>query len=170
MFLIAWHYFSDNIQLYTMQNDILLLFNGATTSLCFMMLHLNMTPIPSLIRIAILMMILIPDPRPLCHKFQSSSDNSDASDDKGFSVLAPSNDDPTEHLDPIRPAVKPKKGAKRKNVFVDDRGFPDLSDEYDTLLQNIDGGTVVRKWCHPARPLDEIVNVQYNEFKHGEKF
>lgn len=71
---------------------------------------------------------------------------------------------------PIRPAMKPKKGRKRKNVFTDDRGFPDPSDEYDTLLRNIDGGTVLRKCLHPARPLDEIdpaFNVQYNEAKHG---
>lgn len=74
---------------------------------------------------------------------------------------------------PIRPAMKPKKGRKRKNVFTDDRGFPDPSDEYDTLLRNIDGGTVLRKRLHPARPLDEIdpaFNVQYNEAKHGEQF
>jgi hypothetical protein len=88
-------------------------------------------------------------------------------------ALAPSNNAPIEHLDPIRPAVKPKKGAKRKNVFVDDRGFPDLSDEYDTLLENIDGGTVLRKQRHPARPWDEIdpaFNIQYDKSKHGEKF
>jgi hypothetical protein len=51
---------------------------------------------------------------------------------------------------PIRPAAKPPKGKRRKNVFVDDRGFPDVSDKYDTLLDNIEGRPVLRKRRHPA--------------------
>ena len=63
----------------------------------------------------------------------------------GFSALAPPA--PPTQMDPgpIRPAAKPKRGSKRKNVFTDDRGFPDQSDEFDTLLRNVDGGTVLRK-------------------------
>jgi hypothetical protein len=41
-----------------------------------------------------------------------------------------------------------------KNVFVDDRGFPDISDAYDTLLHNVNGGPVLRKLKHPPPTLD----------------
>jgi hypothetical protein len=58
-----------------------------------------------------------------------------------------------------------------KNVFADNRGFPDPSDEYDTLLHNIDGGTVLQKLRHPAPPLDKIdpcFNFTFDEALHGE--
>ena len=56
---------------------------------------------------------------------------------------------------PIRVAPKAKSRSRIKNVFIDDRGFPDQSDEFDMLLHNIDGGPVLRKLRHPAPPLDE---------------
>mgnify|MGYP006180347431 CR=1 FL=1 len=57
--------------------------------------------------------------------------------------------------DIIRVAEKGKGGRRRiKNVFADDRGFPDLTDDHDTLLHNIDGSPVLRKLKHPAPPLD----------------
>ena len=56
---------------------------------------------------------------------------------------------------PIRVAPKAKCRRRIKNVFIDDRGFPDQSDEFDVLLHNIDGGPVLRKLRHPAPPLDE---------------
>lgn len=110
--------------------------------------------------------------RPHHHHYPlyDSSSDSDSSNEDGFSALAPSL---SEDTGPIRVAAKPKKGSKRKNVFVDDRGFPDQSDEFDTLLRNVDGGTVLRKRRHPPRPLDDIdpeFNVQYDEALHGEKF
>jgi hypothetical protein len=74
---------------------------------------------------------------------------------------------------PIRPTIKPKKGRRRPNVFLDDRGFPDQSHDFDVLLHNTDGGTVLRKCRHPAPALDDIdpkFNVQYDEAKHGERF
>jgi len=74
--------------------------------------------------------------------------------------------------DPIRVAPKGKKGKKRENVFFDDRGFPDVSDEFDYLLHRTGGGRVIRKRLHPSPRLDEVdekFNVQYDEAKHGEK-
>jgi hypothetical protein len=46
---------------------------------------------------------------------------------------------------PIRVATKLKGRGQLKNVFVDDQGFPDQSDEYDTLLHNVNGGPILRK-------------------------
>ncbi len=45
-----------------------------------------------------------------------------------------------------------------QNVFLDDRGFPDKSGEYDHLLHNIDGGPVLRKLKHPALDLNAPVD------------
>jgi len=38
---------------------------------------------------------------------------------------------------------------------MDDRGFPDQSDDYDTLLHNADGGPILCKLKHPAPSLDD---------------
>ncbi len=51
-------------------------------------------------------------------------------------------------------AAKHKGRGWLKNVFVDDQGFPDQSDKYDTLLHNINGGPFLRKLKHPPPPLD----------------
>ena len=71
---------------------------------------------------------------------------------------------------PIRVAPKPKRRKRRPNVFLDDRGYPDQSDEFDHILHNIDGKPVLRKRKHPAPPLDAIdpeFNCQFDESKHG---
>jgi hypothetical protein len=39
-------------------------------------------------------------------------------------------------------------------VFLDDRGFPDQSNEYDHLLDSIHGGPVLRKLRHPMPDLN----------------
>ncbi len=57
--------------------------------------------------------------------------------------------------EPIRVARKIK-GRKRPNVFLDDRGFPDQSHEFDVILHNVDGGPILRRRKHPAPPLDDI--------------
>jgi hypothetical protein len=57
---------------------------------------------------------------------------------------------------PIRVAKKGKCHRRIKNVFADNRGYPNQSDEYDTLLHNIDGGPVLQKLWHPALPLNKI--------------
>jgi hypothetical protein len=66
------------------------------------------------------------------------------------------------------------KGSRRriKNVFADDRGFPDLTDDHDALLHNIGGGTVLRKLRHPAPSLDEddpSFTFTFDESLHGER-
>ncbi len=55
---------------------------------------------------------------------------------------------------PIRVAPKPKSKSNKKarNVFYDDRGYPDESDEYDSLLHNIDGGVILQKRSFPHPP------------------
>jgi hypothetical protein len=55
---------------------------------------------------------------------------------------------------PIWVAAKHKGRGWLKNVFVDDQGFPDQSDEYNMLLHNINGGPILRKLKHPPPPLD----------------
>ncbi len=62
---------------------------------------------------------------------------------------------------PIRVAAKQKGRGHLKNVFMDDQGFPDQSDEFDTLLHNIDGGTILRKLKHPQPPID-VPNSQFH--------
>ena len=74
--------------------------------------------------------------------------------------------------DIIHVAEKEKCRKQSRNVFTDDRGFPDLTNDYDTLLHNIDGGPVLRKLRHPALPLDETdpsFNFLFDEALHGER-
>jgi hypothetical protein len=74
---------------------------------------------------------------------------------------------------PIQVSPKPPKGKKRKNVFINDRGFPDQSDEIDTLMHSLDGGPLLRKRCHPAPAFDNIdptFNHAYDEALHGAQF
>ncbi len=58
--------------------------------------------------------------------------------------------------DIIRVAAKGKGRCRIRNVFADDRGFPDQTDEHDNHIHNIDGGPVLRKLWHPPPPIDEI--------------
>jgi hypothetical protein len=57
---------------------------------------------------------------------------------------------------PIHVAAKNKSRRRLQNVFVDDRGFPDQSDDYNTLLHNINGGPILRKSKHPPPPLEMV--------------
>jgi hypothetical protein len=43
------------------------------------------------------------------------------------------------------------------NLFLDDRGFPDQSNEYNHMLHNIDGGPILRKLRHPVPDFGEDV-------------
>ena len=66
------------------------------------------------------------------------------------------------HTDePIRLAQKPKRQKQVHNVFFDDRGFPDQSDEYDYLLHTVDGRPILRKLLHPAPALDGKIDSQF---------
>ncbi len=71
---------------------------------------------------------------------------------------------------PIRVAAKQKEHGCLKNVFMDDRGFPDQSDEFDTLLHNIDGGKILRKLKHPPPSIDvpdSPFHFTFDESIHG---
>ena len=73
---------------------------------------------------------------------------------------------------PIRVAPKVKSRKRPRNVFQDDRGYPDQSDELDHLLHDVDGGPILRKRRHLMPSLDDIdpaFNIAYDEQKHGEK-
>ncbi len=59
---------------------------------------------------------------------------------------------------PIRVAPKAKRQKRLQNVFLDNREFPDQSNEYDHLLHNIDGGPVLRKLKHPSLDLTAPVD------------
>ncbi len=73
---------------------------------------------------------------------------------------------------PIRMAVKHKGCHWLQNVFSNDRGFPNQSDEYDMLLHNIDGGLIPRKLKHPPPPLN-VANLKFlfpfDKALHGER-
>lgn len=56
---------------------------------------------------------------------------------------------------------------------MDERGFPDQSDDFDHLLHTTSGGTILRKRKHPAPPIDDIdpaFDVTYDEAIHGKQF
>ncbi len=55
---------------------------------------------------------------------------------------------------PIRVDPKPKHRKRLQNVFLDDRGFPDQSDEYNNVLHHVKGRPVMRKLKHPQPDLD----------------
>ena len=81
-------------------------------------------------------------------------------------MLTHQTDPATEPLtESILPARNEKKGRKRKNVCHDDRGFPDQSNEYDYLLQNVDSVRVLcMQQIHPMPPLDDIDPAFYSIF------
>jgi hypothetical protein len=73
---------------------------------------------------------------------------------------------------PIQVAVKNKSRNQLRNVFVDNRVFPNQSDEYNLLLHDIDGGTILRKLKHPPPPLDMVnpeFHFPFDEAIHGER-
>ena len=66
---------------------------------------------------------------------------------------------------PVQVAPKAKQRKRLQNAFLDDRGFPDQSDNYDHVLHNIDGGPILRKLKHPVPDLHAPVDPAfYSEF------
>ena len=63
--------------------------------------------------------------------------------------------------EPIRVAHKPKRQKQVHNIFYDDRGFPDQSDELNNLLQNVDGGPILCKLLYPAPDLHGPVDLRF---------
>ena len=71
--------------------------------------------------------------------------------------------------EPIR-VVNWVSGKKRQNVLYDDRSYPDQSHDFDVLLHNINGGTILQKRKHPIPPLNDIdprFFAVYDEAAHG---
>jgi hypothetical protein len=62
---------------------------------------------------------------------------------------------------PIRVAPKPKRRKHLLNMFLDDRGFPDQSNDYNHLLHGVDGGPILRKLRHPQPDLGTPLNPLY---------
>ncbi len=62
---------------------------------------------------------------------------------------------------PIRVDPKPKHCRRLQNVFLDDRGFPDQSDDYNHVLHGMDGGPILRKLWHPQPDLDAPLDPFY---------
>jgi hypothetical protein len=56
------------------------------------------------------------------------------------------------------------------NIFLDDRGFKDLSNKYDHVLHDINGGPILRKLCHPTPALyadvDPVFHAPFDPSKH----
>ncbi len=61
----------------------------------------------------------------------------------------------------IRVSPKPKRCKRLNNVFLNDRGFPDVSDDYDHVPHDIDGGPILRKLWHPKPDLTTPMNPRY---------
>jgi hypothetical protein len=62
---------------------------------------------------------------------------------------------------PIRVDPKPKRRKHLQNVFLDNRGFPDQSNDYDHVLHDVDGGPIHWKLCHPQPDLKAAINPSY---------
>jgi hypothetical protein len=62
---------------------------------------------------------------------------------------------------PIRVDPKPKCRKRLQNVFLDDIGFPDQSDNYDHVLHGVDGGPILWNLHHPQTDLEAPVNPSY---------
>jgi hypothetical protein len=70
-----------------------------------------------------------------------------------------------DKVTPVRVAPKAKQRKRLQKVFLDDRGFPDQSDDYDHVLHNIDGGPILHKLKHPVLDLNTPVEpVFFSEF------
>jgi hypothetical protein len=61
----------------------------------------------------------------------------------------------------IRVDPKPRCRKHLQNVFLDNRGFSDRSDDYNHVLHGVDGGPILWKLCHPQLDLDAPVDSMY---------
>jgi hypothetical protein len=61
----------------------------------------------------------------------------------------------------IRVQPKAKRCKRLLNVFLDDRGFLDQSDDYNILLHGIDGGPILWKLRHPQPDLNALIDPLY---------
>jgi hypothetical protein len=61
----------------------------------------------------------------------------------------------------IRVDPKPKCRKYLQNVFLDNRGFADQSDDCNHVLHGVDGGPILWRLCHPQPDLDTPVDSLY---------
>jgi hypothetical protein len=72
---------------------------------------------------------------------------------------------------PIQVALKPKCCKRSKNIFYDDCGFPDETDDYNNCLHNIDGGVILQQKKSPVPQLDVLdpeFHYDFNETSVGQ--
>jgi hypothetical protein len=62
---------------------------------------------------------------------------------------------------PIRVDPKPKCRKHLQNVFLDDKGFSDQSNDYNHVLHGMDRGPILWKLCHPQPGLYTPVDSSY---------
>ena len=62
---------------------------------------------------------------------------------------------------PIRVDPKPKRRKRLQNVFLDNRGFLDQSNDYDHVLHGVNGGPVLRKLRNPQPDLEAAIDPAY---------
>jgi hypothetical protein len=70
---------------------------------------------------------------------------------------------------PIRVSPKPKSCKRLNNVFFDNCGFPDVSDNYDHVLHDVVGGPILRKLRHPKPDLSAPMDPCYYLLSISEK-
>jgi len=92
-----------------------------------------------------------------CHFWRSSVSQQDPTSAVSHTSVSP----PGHNDAPIRVAHKPKRQKQVHNVFCDNRGFPDQSDEFDYLLHNVDGHPILCKLLHPPPALDGKVDPSF---------
>ncbi len=81
-------------------------------------------------------------------------------------MLQPSDSDPLPSFAADVPITEPTTepihvawkihGKKQSNVYLDDHGYTNQSNEFVILLHNIKGGPILHKRKHPAPPFDDI--------------
>jgi hypothetical protein len=62
---------------------------------------------------------------------------------------------------PIRVDPKSKRRKHLQNILLNDRGFPDQSNDYDHVLHGVDGGPVLRKLRNPQPDLEVAIDPAY---------
>jgi hypothetical protein len=67
----------------------------------------------------------------------------------------------TSEGSPIHIEPKPKCHKCLLNVFLNDQGFPDQSNDYNIVLHGIDGGPILWKLRHPQPDLNAPINPLY---------
>jgi hypothetical protein len=69
---------------------------------------------------------------------------------------------------PIR-VDRQRKGKRRPNVFIDNRGHPDVDNDWEWISAISVGKSIRRRTLHPpSHDVDSSFNISFDESKHGE--